>query len=593
VVFGLGRCMVFLKVCGWESGFPSVQKLLDFLRRRKMGSEQSKATFCSILCRFCRIVDKLPDELVALPREENEGLVQSFCDKLLDGSRLRGASARHPNTALACLKTFFRVNGFNRESGNELRLNKYHQPPRVRNRNEYIPTLEEAYRMAERAGTPRNRAIIRALYGTGLRNSALRALRYGDIQSEIESGNEVILINVCPEMNSRVAGACKGNILYCCFLPKQATLDVRDMLNERMNQMGKIDSAEPLFPNYNRIPRTNRVSKILTSRELALIVKNSARNAGIKEWKLVTPHSLRKVFERVLRSTLSDGSNLDPKDQEYFMGHLLPRSQDTYYDKTKIEEMRAKYAKLVFEPGPSTQELSMRMLEKMAQAYGIDVEKLLLHKKDMLGRPLSLKECEEAILSAMKSLMKSGGSVEQKIVSESELETMLSRGWRMVQALPSGRVVVEKLTTPNQNAEDPHSCGGESMLTENNQESSGQVELEKPGQYSPISYLPCDKTKNKVSRESKHKAQPNNDSLEKSLSIKAPQTAVSPKDSKQGYAVRPVVGQTQLASYPMSQEPQVRKIDVNQEILPKAKSPISDTNRLKLKSKNIDLGLFL
>jgi len=525
--------MVFLKVDRWKSDFRSVQKLLDFLYRRKSASEQSKAAFCFILCALCRSVGKSPDELVKLPREEVERLTQDFCDKLLERSRRRGPSASYPNLALRCLKTFFRVNGFNRENGNELRLTKYHQPPRVRNREEYIPTLEEAHRMAERAGSFRNRAIVRTLYSTGLRNSALRALCYEDIQSEIESGAEILLVKVCPEMNSRVAGACKGNILYHCFLPKQATIDVRAMLDERRERMGKIDSAEPLFPsNYNRIPRINRMLKPLTSRELALIVKNSAKNAGIKEWKSVTPHSLRKVFERVLRSPLSDRSNLDPKDQEYFMGHLLPGSQDAYYDKTKIEEMREKYAKLVFEPGPSTQELTVHMLEKIAHAQGVDVEKLLSHRKNVLGRPLSLKEREETILGAMKSPMKPEGELEQKVVNESDLETYLAKGWRVAQALASGKVVVEKPTT--------------------------------------------------------HKAQADND-----LSIESPQATVSlsDKDNKQKGAT---ARQTQLASQLMSQEPQIRKIDVNQEIPSEAKPPISNTNRSKLKSKNnVDLGLFL
>lgn len=536
MVSGLGRCIDFLRVRGWKSDFPSVQRVLDFLQYRKSASEQSKAAFCYILCALCRFVGKSPDELVGLPREEVEKLSQDFCDKLLERSRRRGPSASYPNLALRCLKTFFRVNGFNRENGNELRLVKYHQPPRVRNRGEYIPTLEEAHRMAERAGSFRNRAIVRTLYSTGLRNSALRSLRYGEIQSEIESGAEILLVKVYPELNSRVAGACKGDILYHCFLPKHATVDVRAMLDEKRERMGKIDSIEPLFPStYNRIPRMNRVLKALSSRELALIVKNSARNADIKEWKLVTPHSLRKVFERVLRSPLSDGSNLDPKDQEYFMGHVLPGSQDTYYDKTKIEEMREKYAKLVFEPGPSTQEMTMQMLEKIAHAQGVDVEKLLSDRNNALGRPLSPKEREETILGAMKSLIKSEGELEQKVVNESELETYLRKGWRVAQALASGKVVVEKQTT--------------------------------------------------------HKAEAVNDLLDKSLSIEAPQATVSPKDNEQeGGAAR----QTQLGSYLMSQEPYIRKIDVNQEIPSEAKSPVGNRNRSKLKNKNnVDLGLFL
>ena len=75
------------------------------------------------------------------------------------------------------------------------------------------------------------------------------------------------------------------------------------------------------------------------------MVKSSAKMAGIREWRAVSPHSLRKAFERALRN-----SGLDVKDQEFLMWHILPGSQDTYYDKTKIEEMRGKYARIEFFP---------------------------------------------------------------------------------------------------------------------------------------------------------------------------------------------------------------------------------------------------
>ncbi len=62
----------------------------------------------------------------------------------------------------------------------------------------------------------------------------------------------------------------------------------------------------------------------------------------------VFPHCLRKAFESVLRSSLVDGSRLDAGNQEFFMGHILPGSQDPYYDKTKVEFHRDEYSKLDF-----------------------------------------------------------------------------------------------------------------------------------------------------------------------------------------------------------------------------------------------------
>lgn len=41
-------------------------------------------------------------------------------------------------------------------------------------------------------------------------------------------------------------------------------------------------------------------------------VKGVARRAGVKNWRDVTPKSLRKAFESALRN-----NRLDPKDQEF------------------------------------------------------------------------------------------------------------------------------------------------------------------------------------------------------------------------------------------------------------------------------------
>jgi hypothetical protein len=62
----------------------------------------------------------------------------------------------------------------------------------------------------------------------------------------------------------------------------------------------------------------------------------------------VTPYSLRKAFETVLHSELAEGGRMDGKVQEFFMGHILPGSEDAYFDKTKVEMLRAEYSKLNF-----------------------------------------------------------------------------------------------------------------------------------------------------------------------------------------------------------------------------------------------------
>jgi hypothetical protein len=85
---------------------------------------------------------------------------------------------------------------------------------------------------------------------------------------------------------------------------------------------------------------------------------------------------MRKAYETVLHSQLIDGGNLDVKTQEFFMGHVLPGSQDPYFDRSKGERMRTQYSRLKF--GRATVENKVKVLKAaIARAFedtGIDPE---------------------------------------------------------------------------------------------------------------------------------------------------------------------------------------------------------------------------
>lgn len=332
----------FLKVKGWKSEYESINNLLRHLSR-KTGSESTKETYLRIVHRFCKQYKFEPDSLLKLRKKKIERLLQDFCDDLLNKNRSR----RYVNTILHVLLTFCKVNGF--KGRKALDVESYHVPTRYRKRKEYIPTRNEIYDMADNAGSVKNRAIILTLYSTGLRVSTLAALTYGDISEELEKKYNTIRIPIYVEMKQHVPEACKGNIEYNTFASEEATKAIRLYLSQRVHQYGKIEDEEPLFASEcRRINREERKRKFMTRREIEYIVKGAARRAGINDCEQVTPQCLRKAFESVLRSELIDGRRLGLKTEEYLMGHILPSSQDAYYDKSKIENLRLEYAKLSF-----------------------------------------------------------------------------------------------------------------------------------------------------------------------------------------------------------------------------------------------------
>lgn len=400
----------YLRVSHWNSDYQSVKNLLRYLNNRKTASDGSRNNYCRTLCAFCQFVGKLPDELVGMKKVEIEKCVEDFCYNKKEG----GCCARTVNVLLVMLKTFFKVNGF---KGNErLEVEAYHQPARFRTRNEYIPTLEEARRMANVAGSLRNRAIILFTLSTGLRNSTLRAVLYGDVKEELERDTANILIKVHANMKKVVPSACKGNIEYSVFTSQEAAEALRLYVADRRRRSGEIQYQEILFcSENNRLPRSRRGCSPLTSRELEIIVKEVARKAGVKEWVSVTPHCLRKAFESVLRSRLTDGGRLDVKTQEYFMGHILAGSMDTYFDKSKADELRKEYARLLFKPQEQGKVEVLETLQNIAETMGVDYTRLEESKKKELGRVLNdaekliiVQEAFKQTAKVLKSVSESG-----------------------------------------------------------------------------------------------------------------------------------------------------------------------------------------
>ncbi len=364
-------CHRFLRVKGWHSNYRSVNNLLRHLMR-KSKSEGSRRLYLWHLFKFCEYVKRKPSELVEFRRSKVEKLVQDYADSLMS------VSPRYSNLTIAILKAFFVVNGFKRAKA--LELETYHAPPRFRITPEYIPTKSEVYRMADSACSLRDRAMILMLFSSGLRNSTLRAIRYADVREELKSDCANILVRVYPGMKKIEPNACKGRIPYYIFICDEATQALKLYIKEREEKHGRIKGSEPLFcSEYNQIEKCDRKKKFITSRCLQIVVKSAAKRAGIINWRAVHPHCLRKAFQTILRSQLIDGANMDVKTQEFFMGHILPGSQDPYFDRSKVEHMRLQYSRLRF--GRTTVENRFKVLRTaVARAFedtGIDPEQVM------------------------------------------------------------------------------------------------------------------------------------------------------------------------------------------------------------------------
>lgn len=446
----------FLKIEGWGSSYISVDRALRHYARR-VKSERTRENFCITLMSFFKYCGLDPDAVVSLDPDAVSKLCQDYTDYLKENDY----SIRYVNVTQAYLKTFFRENGFS--GGRELKVERYYQPARYRKKPEYIPVSEEIYRMGYAAGSLKNRSMIFMLYTGGLRNSTLRAITYGDVKDELSSGLNIVKINVYPEMKKIDSGACKGNNPYYTFIDSEAVKALREYLKERIRLFGDIAEKELLFySDSNQVPSEEQRNTPVSKNGLARMVKRAAKRTGILGWKDVTPHGLRKAFELALRN-----NRLDSEDQEFLMGHILPWTKDTYYDKTKNEEMRTKYARVVFFPHSSIdmEKAKTEAAFVTARMLGLSEEKINAVREAVMkiGNPTAdkviemLREGSTDFRSsvtirnpayekkrAMPQLNHIEKPFQSKIIKEKELVSFTKDGWEIVRELSNKRFLVKK-----------------------------------------------------------------------------------------------------------------------------------------------------
>lgn len=443
--------LISLKIDGWESGYKSVDKVLKHLRLKGSGyayqSYASVESYAEVFNRFC-VFSKIgdPDKAMTLPKKQLEEKIEAF---LLQGIN-KNLSRKTIATRRYNLMMHFNQNG------RKLDVEKIKIPPRYRKRPEHTPGPEEVLKMSESAESLRDRAIILCLYTSGFRDSTFRALRYKDVKGDLESGSPITFVPCYPEMKAILHKACKNNIPYYSFFDPIATESLRAYLRDREAKYGKMQDEMILFipsPLQSHLGTGKAAYSPLSKNELSRMIKKSARNAGIQDWKFVHTHSLRYAFEKAIMRR-QDGTNTSDKDQEFIMGHILPNSQDPYYgsgvvvrdstvsfDKASCEYLRREYGKMAFFPPRyvlSQDEVRVTFKEQFLRMSGLD-DKEIRGLGDLSKK--TVEELRRAVEERHERKQGLNGN-SQKIVLLKDLKKWILKGWDYKRDLPGGKEVV-------------------------------------------------------------------------------------------------------------------------------------------------------
>jgi len=236
--------------------------MLEELQRRNFSSETIRG-YLGAVERFARYFGKPPDRL-------GPDHIRQWQAHLLHERKLAvGTVVNH----VAALRFFFR-----RALKRRLPIDSIPYPKYTHHRTPCALSPDEVARLIEAAGTLQARAILMALYSTGMRRSELVRLRVEDIDSE----RMVIHIR-------KGKGGKDRDVPLCPRLLET----LREYWRWKKPKMW-------LFPGQPRADGNH-----LTDKAVWHVCNDAAQHAGIK--KRVSPHMLRHSFATHL---LEDGADL-------------------------------------------------------------------------------------------------------------------------------------------------------------------------------------------------------------------------------------------------------------------------------------------
>ena len=236
--------------------------MLEELQRRNFSSETIRG-YLGTVERFAKYFGKPPDRLGP------DHIRQWQADLLHERKLAVGTVVNH----VAALRFFFR-----RVLKRRLPMDSIPYPKYTHHRTPRVLSPDEVARLIDAAGTLQARAILMALYSTGMRRSELVHLRVEDIDSE----RMVIHIH-------KGKGGKDRDVPLC---PR---------LLETLREYWRWKKPKTwLFPGQ---PRAE--GRHLTDKAIWHVCHNAARHAGIK--KRASPHMLRHSFATHL---LEDGADL-------------------------------------------------------------------------------------------------------------------------------------------------------------------------------------------------------------------------------------------------------------------------------------------
>jgi len=398
---------------------------------RKVESEKSRIEYTKHLIRYTEATKKTPKQLIQLKSESKNHEAEDLLDEFVDECKKIEYSNNMTCAIVVALKSFYKWNyeDLSRGAGKITRIKQ--KPYRTPDRKSLLNFIESSH--------IRDKALISFMACTGIAEGSIPQLKWKHV-SDIESDVPHISLT-----SREIKGKGKGvyqNIEQHTFLTpyaKKALLTYKAWRERKEKR-----ALTPQDYMFATLDKPYKNLEIITIR--AIFIRRS-KDSGVE----FSAHDLRRFVQTEL-----EHARLQPNWIKKILRHKV-KGEEAPYSRPKIEALREAYKTalpyldLSEKPMISEEAIIEKLKEKLdhervirevAKKYGISIDSVkdMAEKFDLMkykGEPMAAKL--EEIMFRRKQKKPDDC---QHMINESELKEWLTKGFKVVAVLPSGKIVI-------------------------------------------------------------------------------------------------------------------------------------------------------
>lgn len=431
----------------WAKQFNTTKAMIDKMQNpRNPKSKNTIAQYCHAVMLFTKYFRKMENPDQALPKTNTKESVDKFVDYLIQKRKLANKSVRGYFYGLKC---WLETNNVDTEC-----LAKIELPSgAIVLTEDRIATKEELQKLMNFADI-REKTLIEIAISSGLRLNTIVTLKWKNVV-----WNPYTLLEDQPTQNNNVPAMIKVEPMmgrktkrkFFTFITPEAKKMLTQYREWRERNGETINPESPLIASMHGIgmsktlPTKTPFGEQMISGSIFKIWDRLLRKAGLDKkshkWYELHFHTLRKFFKTKCVNVGIKSNYID-----FWMGHRGGYLDDSYF-RASLTDHLAEYEKTISQL--SLYEAPKSELDRRKEQINDLLKLIPLSPEDKELIQIKIKNASttqdvDTILDDISEKREPLRNHDcQKIINESELPQWLTKGYRYIATLPSGKIVID------------------------------------------------------------------------------------------------------------------------------------------------------